>query len=929
MFIDYFQDSALCRILELFLIVVVLTTGCPAMAKTLFQTGINTYDPRIDLRTDGVMVHKHGLITPPVSYTLRDWKSIGNYLVYRMWLIGSDAGQSFTRGEYDGHEYPEAIETGRVGNHFAVGSRPYMVPTTAWNEYMRRITRESIDAGVVGVVPEEPLAHAAAGYSPAFQLAWEDFYGEPWQPPHSSRDAFWKKSKLQSHLYLETVKAVIDEAKTCSNGETEVLLPTHSLISHAAGQMIFPSGAAARLPGLDGIIGQVWTGPISWSLGVYAGNRLTRDNGFFDSAWLLYSYFANLTRDSEKQMFLLGDPVEDDPQYRWEQYHLWYNQTLVAMLMFSDVFGYQVMPWPERVFLPGYGTGGGSPGPAEYRTQLMVNFQALSDMENQEEIHWQGGTEGIGVLVGDTMVWQRGGPEGSGMESFHGLVLPLLRQGIPVQVLPVERIIDQGYLDPFRLLLVSYDMWKPLDPASHVALRQWVQQGGILVFFDGNDAYNQVDEWWRQAGYHAPVEHLFEQLGIPVERQSRASVKPQESMGWQEVLRSEADYHNLENMKTYSIDLAPFLPADQILVRLEDGSKQDGWGPFLESVTLDYETTDGTKQSISFKANGGPEEAKYLVEVISPGGVNPGRRFADATGSFTYAFPVSNVKSGKLEMRVGNNFVIKVQTEQQENVLVGTGGMPSSLLTTLDSLLVGQEVPVTSYAFDGENSSTYQRQVGQGYFVYIGVPSALFARTMDGANFICLLSSYAVEQLGGGEYREEGTMVLRRGSYWIAHALTGEHRLTGQFVDLLDPCLSVASEFVLSEGESALLYDVTDLLEGVTPRVLYGSRELLKTETTGEQTYVVSAGPWQTPGVVRLYAGNRKPEKVTAYAMRGFGRRLEAEEIEDLSPWIAKLEAGEMQQTSAKWAWDEASRTFHIEFEQWHSGVLIVVDWEY
>ena len=761
-------------------------------AATLYQTNLSSYDPRVDLRTDGVLIHMHGHDPATVARALENWREVGAARVFRMWFIGSDAGQYFTGGKFDGHAHTDAIETGPAGDQFWQPGRPYMVPTPQWNEYMRAIARHAIDAGATGIAPEEPLAHGRAGYSPAFRRAWEEFYGEPWQPPHSSVEAFWKASKLKSHLYLETVKAVLDEAKAYGRArgrEVEVLLPTHSLLSHAAGSMIFPNGAAANVSELDGFIGQVWTGPIGWSLGRYEGRQLSREDGFFDTAWLLYSSLANLTRGTGKRMYLLADPVEDDPGYRWDQYHIWYHQSLVAKLMFPSVTDYEVMPWPERVFLPGYSTGGGSPGPAEYLTQLMVNVQALADMEKQSDVRWHGGTQGIAVLVGDTLGWQRGGPSGSSMDSLYGLALPLLRRGIPVEVLPVERIGDAGYLDPFSVLLVSYDMWKPLDPGAHTALAEWVRRGGVVLFFDGDDPYNRVDEWWRRAGYNAPVEHLFEALGLAVDPSTRLSL---------------------------------------------------------------------------------------VGEPVSPDG----------------------------------------------------GGLPSELGAALSELTVKQLVSVTSYIFDGVRSSVYLTRVGDGAFVYAGVPSALFAISRQGAEVVRRLTAYAVAELAGGEYREDGVMLLERGEFTIAHSFDGERTLPSTYVNLLDPSLPVVHTYTLRPGESALLYDVSRKLARQEPQVLYASRELLVEQHGPERSHLVSAGPWQTQGVIRLFAGGRRPKDVQAYAMKGYGRRLEHEEVRDLAPWIERLELGEMQRVLSYWEWDESSRSLNIRFDQWHSGVMIVVEWE-
>lgn len=499
------------------------TTTC--LAATSFQTNLG-FDPRIDLQTDEVIVHKHGSPRPILNQAIDSWARQG-YKVSRMFFVGSDAGRLYTDGWYDGRSHVDETEQDSHGNPVECGgTRPYMVPTEGWNEYIKGFIREAIDADATCVLPEEPLAHSHTGYSPAFAKEWQAFYGVPWAKPSSSVDAFYKASKLSSHLYYDCVREALEYTKDygASNGkDVSFVLPTHSLVSHSSAGLIFPTGKASKLEQLDGIIGQVWTGPVGWSLGVYEGRQETRDSGFFESAYILYSYFANLCKGTELKLQLIADPVEDDPSYGWDQYAQWYERCLAAQLLFPSVKDFEVMPWPDRIYLPGYNTGGETPGPADYRASLNSAIRILSQLGEtaRSDYSWNGGSEGIGVLVADTMGWQRGGPSGSTMESFHGLILPLLKAGIPAQVVPLERVSDKPFMSEFKVLLLSYDMQKPLSPSYNESLADWVRDGGSLLFYEGDDPYNKVDEWWKKAGYYSPGDHLLDTLGLPIDLSSR------------------------------------------------------------------------------------------------------------------------------------------------------------------------------------------------------------------------------------------------------------------------------------------------------------------------------------------------------------------------------------------------------------------------
>lgn len=841
------------------MLTLLLMTSCPriAKAKTIYQTNIDTYEPRIDLRTDKVLVHEHGKGFTQVQRSISNWQeAVGD--VYMMWFIGSDANKLYVDGQIDGKQHYDEIETGRDGGQFWCGPlRPYMVPTEGWIQYMELLARLAVELGASGVAPEEPLAHTLAGYSPAFKNEWQNIYGEDWIAPHSSVDAFWKASKLKSYLYYNCVERVAKATKehAAANGlDIEFILPIHSLVSHSAGNMIYPNGQTYYLEQVDGFIGQVWTGPVGWSLPKYEGHQFTRFRGFFESAWILYSFFANLVRQSDKTVYLLADPVEDDPNYKWEEYHIWYNQCLVSKLMFPWVTDYEVMPWPDRIFLPGYGTGGGSPGPSEYLTQLMVNIAVLNDMENQEEVLWDCGTMGTGVLVGDTLAWQRGGPKGSSMDSLNGLVVPLLRKGIPVQIVPIERINDEGYLDDFKVLLLSYDMWKPLDPSYHDSLASWVRNGGVLLFFEGDDPYNAVSEWWREKGYAAPGEHLFATLGLDVQFELKnAGERP-----------------------------APIVPAVS--------SESKGIFQRITSWFSEVFTQPHTKL------------LKYTDEELQP--------------------------------------LIKTMVD----------GIPRKRMG----------MPHVTYCVrkDGSIRSVFVEGVDKGYVIYVGIPSATFAGSSLAADILRGLVKYCVSELLGLEYRESDYMLAKRGDYVIARGIEGGTVLNGYYIDLLSYDIPLLTEVTVEAESSALLFDASSLMGSAVPTVLYGSHEVIGSINRDDETVIISAGPWQTRGVVRLFAvkGNTKESdpQVEAFvigdvdnpiyrdvynqdiqAVREFPTwriteiwpRWQSDEVIDYAKLSEHAYAGLFRKADVQWTWDEETDTLLVDFEQWHSGVLIVVHW--
>jgi hypothetical protein len=215
-----------------------------------------------------------------------------------------------------------------------------------------------------------------------------------------------------------------------------------------------------------------------------------------------------------------------------------------------EVSHYEIMPWPDRVFnsrhparsIPeqrtikeleqtptGTGLGGfgrGNPGaervsiPKSYETELQTVITALGDMK-QSAVRWESaGTLNTGVLISDTMMCQRADPNPSdaNLGSFYGLAMPLVKRGVPIEPVQIESTSAPGFLDRYKLLLLTYEGQKPPRPEFHKALAKWVRDGGALVVVDDDgDPYNGVREWWNTPpnAYKTPRQHLFEAIGIP------------------------------------------------------------------------------------------------------------------------------------------------------------------------------------------------------------------------------------------------------------------------------------------------------------------------------------------------------------------------------------------------------------------------------
>ena len=105
--------------------------------------------------------------------------------------------------------------------------------------------------------------------------------------------------------------------------------------------------------------------------------------------------------------------------------------------------------------------------------------------------------------------------------------MPLIKAGLPIEPVQIETSAQKGFLDRYKILLLTYEGQKPPAPDFHQALAAWVRAGGALIVVDDDkDAFNSVREWWNTApmNYVTPRLHLFEQLGLPADATFPAKV---------------------------------------------------------------------------------------------------------------------------------------------------------------------------------------------------------------------------------------------------------------------------------------------------------------------------------------------------------------------------------------------------------------------
>ncbi len=487
------------------------------LERTCFQTG-KGWTARANLRSDVAIVYG---IDTNLPARIESWRERG-YRIHVMTGVAWGEYQDYLYGRFDGINHEDEAQTEKDGRKIGHGGDVYyMCPGTNYGKFLCVGVQRALDAGAEAIHLEEPEFWDRAGYSEGFKREWRSYYQEEWQAPDSSVDARWRTGKLKYFLYRRALQQVFDYVQDYnkkSGRHVRCYVPTHSLLNYAQWCIVSPESSLAQLNGCDGYIAQVWTGT-SREPNRYRGEVRSRT---FETAFLEYGAMQNLVRSTGRSVWYLNDPIEDNPNHDWTDYRSNWESTLTASLFQPEVSQYEVAPWPERIFNGHFPRSANREDrkaiPPEYATELQTVFSALNDMK-QPLVEWDCGTTGLGVLVSDSLMFQRGQPTPSDphLGNVYGLAMPLLKRGLPVTPVQLENVGITNYLNGFKILLLSYDGQKPLSPAVHAPLVDWVKRGGVLIFCDADaDPYLQVRDWWNSEGNHfaTPREHLFAQLGL-------------------------------------------------------------------------------------------------------------------------------------------------------------------------------------------------------------------------------------------------------------------------------------------------------------------------------------------------------------------------------------------------------------------------------
>ena len=837
-----------------------LLLAVPAGAKSVRLTRRNTtclqtptgYTSENDLKVDTI------LVVNETKEALQSWQAMGYRTPY---MTGFRAGTEYVRA------HPGSPQTDATGRALDCGPGSYyMVPTADRRAVLSNQLWRAHQNGAQGAAPEEPEFFGTGAYASSFKAEFHAAYGRAWVDPTSSPQARVDCQRLMGQLEIELLRACYDGAKA-GNPKAEKWMLVHSPVNYFAWAVAFPFQQALQELKPDHLIAQVWTGTAQSAV----SHRGIRRSRTFENAYLEYSSALHLVRDTGIKPWLLMDPLEDAPGRPMHEYFDHYRRTLAAALLFPETDRYEVMPWPTRIF---------GQVPDAFATVITTVVNALADMQNQTTFRHDRGTEGIGVFLADSVMWQRNPPAEADFDHYYGLALPLVMKGIPVQSVYFDRIAEPRYLDPCKVLLVSFDYLKPQRKVEVDALVAWVRAGGQLIVCGGDDPYNAVDMWWQREGQPSPHAYLLQALGLDP-KGLKVSQRAIPAAPYTVAVASPYQGRTLENRGLVNVDLTSAIArTGAAYVRLTDSQPSDGWGPWIASVRI-----IGVRDGHSLDQRiipGSPAEGAITV-LDSGSGLVGSARFVDGRRELVYRLQFDPGTRASVQFDIGNQYRIETAPAPATVGHQAARVPGSALAAALDPKALDGAMRVLSYPNLGGRPALHapagdlvaEARVGRGGVIVCGLPSDWFTRSSEADAFLRSLVKYACTQAGLA-YQEQSHLGIERGPYIVLKTFDQPARLAEPAIDLMSADLAIRPAGPVAPDEVVVLKKLPPQ-SGAAPTLAASSDCVEWSARDDHELRLLVSNAAGIKGVMRVTTGGH-PLVATAWDAWGAPKPLQIEQ---------------------------------------------------
>ena len=508
-----------------------------------------TYNPNYMTPVD--MPVAYGMTKAGIANAVRGYKNNGYEHVGMMVPMGRDATNSEFTKTIDDSIIQRRTDGSPVTHP---GGCPYVYPSEEFAEWLAEWGIMATEAGAEYIFVEEPDGFVAGAYSEYFKEQWAEFYDEEWRHPDDYLNPIeynFKRDQLIARIFINAYDTFAKAVKK-SYPNVKVILATHTAIDYAGNHKISANNyEILKLDSIDGLVVQAWT-DTSLVPVYYEGATVSMP---FENSYLQYSEGDNYLRGLEDKIIYTLADAKADGNYGFDVTRPIYQDNIVAQCLMPNIYSYESNIWPDRSF---------APADEDYKTVQE------GIMQMQRELHNYGvksytGTRGVGVVMSYDAVSFSDYMSVSGY--LQAMALPLLKQGIPVEILTLESLTDTANLEGINVLILSYDFMKPQNATYNEVIADWVRQGGSLVYVGGEatSEYFNSYGWWGNENFVSPQEHLFNELGLTV-----TSIKAEDAEALQRG-NAAPDYMSDFNLAGNAIVTEYNLDNGNVLYETDDG----------------------------------------------------------------------------------------------------------------------------------------------------------------------------------------------------------------------------------------------------------------------------------------------------------------------------------------------------------------------
>ncbi|MBP1995330.1 hypothetical protein [Paenibacillus eucommiae] len=466
----------------------------------LVQAGIDLYAAEKQYQQE---LYNNLDLTPGVDHTIK--------IVVTGTKNGASSGYNVVVDSIEVVPYGDVIQRMADGSLRGwLGAYYYVTPTQHFNQYtLDEHILPTINSGINQVLIEEPELFSDSLYNAAYKAEWQAYYGSAWEDPQSSESTFMKAVILSNYLLQRRIDDVYGYVKLHYPSVTTII-GAHTGMTEFVWKNPFAVYEGFANSNVDVYEGQTWSNTIELPA-YYQGVSQSMP---FETAYIDYSYWANAKKAAGKELISIMDPKGDFYTNKpWDWVTQMYRHQVVSTVMFPNIYKYNTVIWPARIL----GNDDWNEAPDSFKTVMSNIITELGKMHHYTtQITTSNRPVKVGFMISDTMNNQVGGP-GSTVTpaSIHSLIMPLLKEGLLVDSLPLEGITSTNdILSDYDVIMLSYDLMKPLDSAYNVKLKDYINAGGIVLYVGGRTEFDTISEmWWKTAGYASPQDHLMDILG--------------------------------------------------------------------------------------------------------------------------------------------------------------------------------------------------------------------------------------------------------------------------------------------------------------------------------------------------------------------------------------------------------------------------------